>query len=178
MKTNFLFTFLILFSFNCMSQKWLTVNQKYYNMKYKLPESWSVDGFGEDNDWNAEGSSVCHCAGTINLSSDDSNKIIMVAYPCKEGDIKSENRQKVWSYSFIPSDNKDTIKTKYMTFVRSVSDFTSYDDYYIAERDEAWQLLCDNGNNSFILYFFGSTDEMQKQKDTIMQIIRSFSVAK
>ena len=48
------------------SQAWRNVSQADLNIKYKLPNSWEVDGFGAGYGyWDEGGSSGCDCAGTI-----------------------------------------------------------------------------------------------------------------
>ena len=155
-------------------QSWRIVDQSDYNMKYKLPKSWNVDGFGASDDWGAYGSSVCHCSGTINFSDIDSMRVGMVVYPCLKEDVNSEKRQKVWNYEFIKQGDFDTIKTKKLTFIRQKSDFGNEDDYYNSKDYEAWQLIAYNGKFAFVIYFWGRNESMKREEKTIIKILESF----
>jgi hypothetical protein len=55
MKKLLLFSLLSLFVCDVYAQGWRKIDQSFLGMKYKLPKSWTIDGFGY-SDWEEYGS--------------------------------------------------------------------------------------------------------------------------
>lgn len=157
---------LLLHTLSGISQEWQKIDQSFFKMKYELPADWWVDGFGGD-DWDAYGSSVCECAGTINGT--DSPKIRMVIYPSEENGVADSKRQKVWSHVFQSSENEEQItagKNKYSLTKSRWED---------SDKEEVWQLITKKGKYYFIMYFWAEPAIMKSQEETILRILKSFN---
>jgi hypothetical protein len=163
----------------CYAQKWKNIDQKYYGMKYKLPANWAIDGFGQDDDWDANGSSVCECAGTINtFRRFEKDEILMVAYPFEntKGEVlKDSKRMKVWDMQFDTSSIKKSfeITGKYARFQGNVGSWVKG-----TEEDgkvyEVWRLTTKYNKQSYVLYFWANPAIMEKEKKTIYSIVELF----
>lgn len=167
-------------SMSAQDTNWRQIDQSGYNMKYKLPNYWEVDGFGWDEDWDGYGSSVCHCAGTVNLYRDGWDIIIgMVVYPCHKTGVDSLKRQKVWNYKFSNGKKAGKIKTKHLKFSKKVGSWQT-DDWNMEEMKgaEVWQLIAYHDEYAFVMYFWGDKEVLKKKEKVIMKIIESFEPVK
>ena len=158
------------------SQSWSKIDQADFNIKYKLPTSWEVDGFGSGFDyWDDDGSSVCDCAGTINYGPD--RLLGMVIYPI---DSKSDltKREYVWVYHFRPEvAMANEYITKKLTFVKTISNWEKAgdtNDYIDMLNDEVWMFTVTGKNYGFVIYFWGDINIMKKNEKTIYKILDSF----
>lgn len=165
----------ISFSASGYSQTWRKINQEDLNIKYKLPTTWEVDGFGGGFDyWNVAGSSVCECGGTINYGPD--RLLGMIIYPTDaKSDLKS--RDYVWDYHFVPSISVQTVTAKKISFQRVVSkwemDSNGSDEYMGMLNDVVWQLTAKGENFGFVMYFWGDASIMLANGKTIYKILDS-----
>ncbi len=161
------------------AQDWVEVNQKYFGIKYRLPDSWEIDGFG-GNDWESYGSSVCECAGTINIGNRfDDDEIFMVVYPTKFKDsLDIEKRRKVWDMVFDSNGEKSQIKTKNCTFEKIISKWT---DGTAGKRKgwTVWQLKTNYKNKQYyVMYFWAKPEVMKNNEDLLMQILNSIKLVR
>lgn len=182
MNKFFLPLLALLFSmpFNSSAQRWKKIKQSYYNMTYKLPSNWWLDGFGSEEDWEAYGSSVCECAGSINGyeeygDEDEQEWVKMAIYPFKKG-MDMERRLMVWDAKFKPSDQVSKEKTDHLTFKKTVSTWETADGEM--RGNEVWQYLSDDHPYGFVIYFFGPPQYMKKNRQTIEKIIHSLKPEK
>lgn len=177
---------LIFFGIQAISaQTWRTVNQSDFNVKYKLPSDWEIDGFGGSfGEWDEGGSSVCDCAGTINFGYD--RKLGMVLYPFSNASAESEvmrKRDYVWDYHYIFSSkvNKPDYVTKKLTFTIAVSKWelpNDTKDYSEMLDDEVWFIMVSGKNYGLIIYFWGDSDLMKKNESTLYKILDSIVMIK
>ena len=156
------------------SQSWRKINQSELNIKYKLPTTWEVDGFGGyfDN-WEEGGSSVCTCGGTINFGPD--RTLGMVIYPTKSNSDMTL-REYVWDYHFVPTTSVQTVTAKKISFQRVISkwELTNGSDEYMGMLDDVvWQLTAKTENYGFIMYFWGDASIMLANEKTIYKILDS-----
>lgn len=166
---------LVIFQLGLFGQKWRKVNQKYYGMTYELPSSWEVDGFGSDDDWEQNGSSVCDCAGSINIGNRfEADEIYMVVYPTKIKDsLNASKRLKVWEMVFDTSGAKSEVKTKNLSFQKISSKWTKATaDEYVD--NEVWKLTTEFKNQYYVLYFWAKPSVMKKNASLINKILESF----
>lgn len=167
----------LFFFYSGFSQSWRKIDQTDYNMKYKLPKNWEVDGFGSGfNHWDEGGSSVCSCSGTINFGPD--RKLGMVIYPTISTSDLSK-REYVWDYHFIPAVSLiyDDYHTKTLEFEKTISKWeleTIGSDYSEMLDDEVWKFTAKGLDYGFIIYFWANPDIMIKNKKTIYKILDSF----
>lgn len=178
---KFLFT-IISYSFIGLSfsQSWRNVDQSDYNVKYKLPSSWEVDGFGSGFDyWDDAGSSVCSCAGTINYGYD--RKLGMVIYPFND-QTDVVRREYVWDYHFVPSTSVQTVTSKKLSFQRVISKWEmnegSSDEYMGMLDDVVWKLTTKSGSNGLIIYFWGDASMMLANEKNLYKILDSMVMVK
>jgi hypothetical protein len=160
------------------AQKWETIKQDYFGMKYKLPDSWEIDGFG-GNDWEETGSSVCDCAGTINIGNRFSEKeIYMVVYPSRQKDsIDNKKRRMVWDMEFKDTINSVQIKTKYCFFTKKVSKWKEGTEENYAG-SEVWQLKTSFKNQYYLIYFFAKPEVINENEPILIEIINNFQPVK
>ena len=176
---KFIFSIIISSVFSLgFSQSWSGINQSDFNMKYKLPTTWEVDGFGSSEEyWDLDGSSVCNCAGTINFGPD--RKLGMVVYPIRSdySDSVMVKRQYVWDYHFVPSTSKQTVTAKKISFQREISKWelnSGTDEYMNMLDDVVWKLTSKTTNYGFVIYFWGDASVMLANEKTIYKILDSF----
>jgi|SRR5687767_14968384 len=160
------------------AQGWIKINQRDYNVTYKLPKQWEVDGFGSGfGYWDEGGSSVCDCSGTINYGL---NKALgMVIYPFeKTADLVKRNF--VWNYQFVENTAVEQIQTKILKFEKKISKWYTpdgYDDGGMLD-DEVWKFTFTGARYGVVVYFWGDKDLMQKNRTTIQKIMDSLVLVK
>jgi hypothetical protein len=166
---------LMVLQLGLFGQKWRKVNQKYYGMTYELPSSWEVDGFGADDDWEQNGSSVCDCAGSINIGNRfQPDEIYMVVYPTKIRDsVNASKRLKVWEMVFDTTGAKSEVKTKNLSFRKIVSKWTKETAGEYAD-NEVWRLKAEFKNQYYILYFWAKPNVIKKNLCLLNKILESF----
>lgn len=158
-----------------IAQSWRTIDQSDFNVKYKLPTTWEVDGFGGGYGyWNEGGSSVCDCAGTINYGYD--RKLGMVLYPFEIGSDPAK-REYVWDYHFVVSTSVQTVTAKKISFQRIISKWElpegSSDEYMGMLDDVVWQLTAKTEKFGLIIYFWGDQYLIQQNEKNIYKILDS-----
>ncbi len=151
------------------------VEQTEMNMKYELPKTWEVDGFGGGfGDWESDGSSVCNCSGTINFGPD--RKLGMVVYPVtSRSDMKK--RENVWDCHFVATAKTSAYTSKKMTFTKSVSKWEQLGE--VKENaemmdDEVWSFNTTGPNYGFVIYFWGDKNVVNENEKIITKILDSF----
>jgi hypothetical protein len=179
MRSVCIFFLVISFSVVASAQGWRAVNQTDFNVKYKLPTSWEVDGFGGGfGYWNEGGSSVCDCAGTINYGYD--RTLGMVLYPFEIGS-NGKKRENVWGYHFVPSTSVQTVTAKKIAFQRVISkwELNSGSDEYMGMLDDVvWQLTAKTEKYGLIIYFWGDASLMLANEKEIYKILDSMVMVK
>jgi hypothetical protein len=170
-----------LLSFNTalFAQGWAKINQRDYNVTYKLPKQWEVDGFGSGfGSWDEPGSSVCDCAGTINYGFD--RALGMVIYPFeKTADLVKRNF--VWNYEFVSKNAVISIQTKMLEFKKEISTWkleNGTDEGMNMLDDEVWKFTFTGARYGLVVYFWGDKDLMQKNSMTIQKIMDSMMLVK
>lgn len=158
------------------SQSWRSINQSDYNVKYKLPSTWEIDGFGgNESSWENPGSSVCECAGTINFGPE--RKLGMVIYPNKDN-FGEQKREYVWDYHFISvSSELESYNTKKLFFNKFISKWeqpNGSDDYIGMLNDEVWKFTSKSNSYGFVIYFWGDPEIVKQNETIIYQILDSF----
>lgn len=181
MKSKTLFTIMFLFlglSFSAQSQEWRKINQKYFGVKYMLPESWEVDGFGGD-DWESYGSSVCQCAGTINIGNRfEEDDIFMVIYPTRENDsIDGWKRTHVWDMKFVNTGETEVVKTKHARFKKMVSKWKKETAGDRAD-DVVWRFTTSYKRQHYVIYFWAKPETISENKELIEKILHSIKPVK
>lgn len=166
---------LLLAHLGLFAQKWRKVDQSYYGMTYKLPASWERDGFGADDDWESTGSSVCHCAGSINIGNRfEDDEIYMVVYPTKLKDsLNAPKRLKVWQMVFDTLGTKSKVQTKTLTFEKTVSKWTADTGQDFPDA-EVWKLTTAQKGKYYVIYFWAKPEVIKKNAGIIQQILESF----
>lgn len=178
MRALIITTFLLL-NTAVFAQGWVKINQKDYNVTYKIPKQWEVDGFGSGfGSWDEGGSSVCDCAGTINYGFD--RALGMVIYPFeKTADLMKRNF--VWNYQFVEDGAVEKIQTKVLQFEKQISKWTlndGSDEGMNMLDDEVWKFTFKGARYGLVIYFWGDKDLMQKNSTTIQKIMDSLVLVK
>ena len=175
MKLIFSIIAFCVFSLGFSQTAWTDIDQSYFNMKYKLPDSWEVDGFGSGfGSWDEDGSSVCECSGTINFG--PGRKLGMVVYPTS---VKTDpkRRENIWYYHFVPNSETSVYISKKLKFKKTISKWEQNDDVIRDDddmmNDEVWRFELKNGRFGFIIYFWGDSSVMASNEKTIYEILDS-----
>lgn len=175
MKPILVLVFTLLFMAHSFGQKWQRVDQQYYGMKYELPKDWEIDSFGSDNDWEFGGSSVCDCAGTVNIGNRyKEDEVYMVVYPSKyEDSLNATKRTMVWGMTFEDLSAEENYLADHCIFTRDSGrwspEFTGgFTDY------EVWQFKTSGKGNYYVLYFWALPQAMKKHEKIIYHILDSF----
>lgn len=176
MKKAILFTFILLISFSAIyAQKWREIDQSPMGIKYKLPDTWEVDGFGSTN-FDDDGSSVCDCAGTINIGNRfEENEIYMVLYPARtEESALGEKRNQVWGMVF---DNNGT-KSKYVVKKKLVFDITTSTFTKETEGNypdnKVMKIILEHKKQYYVIFFWAKPEVLDQNMSTIYSILDSF----
>jgi hypothetical protein len=160
------------------SQGWIKINQEDYNVTYKLPRQWEVDGFGSGfGSWDTGGSSVCDCAGTINYGFN--RALGMVIYPF-EKTANLVKRNFVWNYEFVSSNEVISIQTKILEFKQEISSWkleNGSDEGNMLD-DEVWKFTFTGARYGLVVYFWGDKELMKKNTLTIQRIMDSMQLVK
>ncbi len=156
------------------SQVMRKIDQSDFNVTYKLPTFWEVDGFGGGFDyWNAGGSSVCDCAGTINFAYE--RTLGMVIYPFDaESDLVI--REYIWDYHFVSGASTTSYKTKKITFEKTVSKWEKNNpaDYEMETLNaEVWRFKVTGPRYGLIVYFWADPDVLHFSEKMIDKILNS-----
>ncbi|TNE54130.1 MAG: hypothetical protein EP338_08170 [Bacteroidetes bacterium] len=154
-------------------EKWVSIDQSYYGMKYKLPQSWEVDGFGS-SDWDDYGSSVCRCAGTINIGDRYGEKTLyMVAYPSLDlKSIREGKRSQVWDWKYDDPGTQGTMKKYgktrwYLTRSSWTKESTKEEDGDLV----VWRYITTYKKQYYVVYFWAKEDVMLEKSGEIDQIL-------
>jgi len=141
---------------------------KFAGVQYKVPVSWDNDGFGsyKPEEWNDHGSAVCACTGFIHL--DYETDLKMVFYPSFIEDLESERHNMIWDYQYVKPEEIEIIKVGKINYEREVSKFENNDKY------EVWRYKCQIKKYAYLIYFFATPEELEKNSETISAIIQSF----
>jgi hypothetical protein len=176
MKTLYLLIAAILFTSSSLAQDWQKVDQSEYGMKYELPKTWEIDGFGWSNDWESAGSSVCDCTGTINIGNRFTDEeIFMVVYPTRTKDsLKATKRQQVWGMTFRQTGGQDLLTTENCQFTRKIGVWDDPEPPLYYEGDIVWQMKTKKHDQYYMLYFWAKQEVWEQHENTVAKIINSF----
>lgn len=159
MKYLFVLLFFVFEPSILNAQHWKELSQATMQLKYEIPQGWYVGGFISGK--------ACNCTGaTVNASKDQ--KINMVIFSSNTVNLDSLKRQKIWGYSFAPpSMVSESLKTNFFDFQKDLSTWN--------EDDEATVLRFATSRNNFqyLVYFWGSFQEVTNHAQTIEQILNS-----
>jgi hypothetical protein len=175
MKSALVACFLIMASGSGYAQSWQKVDQKHYGMKYELPASWEIDGFGWAGDWEHVGSAVCECSGTINIGNRfEEDEIFMVAYPTRYKDsLDAVKRNMVWGMVFDKNGKKFTCETNQCFFHVIESKWKGETNGNDGD-NVVWQLTTSGKGQYYLIYFWADQEVFKQNLKTIYRIIDSF----
>jgi hypothetical protein len=177
---KFIFSAIVFSIFSTgFSQGWRTIDQSGLNVKYKLPGSWEVDGFGGGvGYWEEAGSSVCSCAGTINFAYN--RTLGMVIYPfTATSDMTT--REYIWDYHLVPATQSGSYATKKLSFTKTISKWKKENpaDYDLETLNaEVWMFKFTGPEYGWIVYFWAEPTLLHAKEKTIYMILDSFTQVK
>lgn len=172
-KKNLFFAFfLVLFVANSQAQQWKSFDN--FEIEYKLPSDWWVDGFGDYSrgGWDEHGSSVCECTGVIiGLDDQDGGDIKMLMYPSTEAGLKNPERQKAWDFEWVePTAAQKNIQTATFNFEFKTSQWKDDTEF------EVWQLKTQVDKDFYLLvYFWATPNTLKNNLKTLTTIISSIN---
>ncbi|MFL5753143.1 MAG: hypothetical protein ACJ76F_07045 [Bacteroidia bacterium] len=155
------------------------VSQPNIAMEYQIPKSWKVQEFFKTSWDEPGGSSVCPCAGTINIlkipaGGDEFEYIHMVAYPSDKKGQNVEKRRGAWQYRFVPVENADTINYANFIWLRYTSKFVVHGGENRFKDCVVWKLESHKGKTYYTLYFWARPTVFKEHQPEIEKIIASF----
>jgi len=156
------------------------INLEGLGMKYMVPKGWEVDPFG-GIDWEQTGSSVCHCAGVINIGDYyGEEELYILFYPAaSEDSLNADKRQYAWKMKFYENgvDSISEIRTEKLVFEKRVSEWSvaTGSMYY---GNEVWQLKTHGEGQYYMIYIWASPEVMGKNEVLIQKILESFEPIK
>lgn len=163
----------------CGLSQTVTVSQPNIGMEYEIPKTWKVQEFFKTSWEEPGGSSVCPCAGTINilkipLGGDAFDYIHMVAYPSDKKGQNAEKRRGAWQYRFVPVEDADTINYSSFIWLRYKSKFIVQGGENRFKDCVVWKLESHKEKTYYTLYFWAKPATFREHQPEIEKIIASF----
>jgi hypothetical protein len=157
----------------------VTVSQPNIKMEYEIPKTWKVQEFFKTGWDDPSGSSVCSCAGTINilkipLGGDVFDYVHMVAYPSDKKGQNVEKRRGAWQYRFVPVENADTINYTNFIWLRYSSKFVVQGGENRFKDNIVWKYVSHYGQTYYTLYFWAKPSTFREYQPVIEKIVSSF----
>ena len=149
----------------CWAQQttnWVELQQPSLGLTYQLPKNWFVKGHTDSKN--------CNCTeGTLNTSPEGA--INMVIYRSDEYSLDSLERQSIWGYSFKNHSNSYKIETNGLHLQHTMS--TWIEDKSLS----VIRLSTESKDNRYVIYFWGTLEDLANYKAVIERIIYSLSIA-
>ena len=156
------------------------ISQADLKASYELPVGWEVKQYFK-GDWDKPGgSSICHCALSVNIlkvpnNLDDFDYVHMVVYPSDKKGVADPMRGQVWQYKIATGDNGDSLKTPNLQWKHYTGKLITTGDNRFKDCI-AWKYVTHTANQKafYTVYFWGKPTMMQQYKTVIEKIISGF----
>ena len=145
---------------------------------YELPKEWTVKQYFKD-DWDKPGgSSICHCALSVNILKvpnllDDFDYLHMVVYPSNKKGAADPMRTQVWQYKITQTDAGDSLHTPNLQWLHFNGKLTCPGENRFKDCI-AWKYTTHNQKTYYTVYFWAKPEMMTKYKTVIEKIIQGF----
>ncbi len=156
-----------------------TYTLKDFKFSYTVPKTWKHVEFGSANWEDAGKSSVCKCAGTMDIfkipNGDDYDYIHMVIYPSDKKGQNVEKRRGAWQYRFVPVEDGDSLKTNSLLWTRFTSKFTTTGGENRFKDYKVWQLKSRFGNTYYTMFIWAKPTIFKDYEGKIENIVKTIS---
>ena len=153
------------------------VSQPDLMASYEVPSNWDVKPYFK-GDWDKPGgSSICHCALSVNIlkvpNGDDFDYIYMVVYPSNKKGAADPMRSSVWQYKIATGDKADSLHTPYLQWAQFSGKLTTSGDNRFKDY-VAWKYISHNQKAYYTVYFWAKPTMFTQYKSVIEKIMTGF----
>ena len=153
------------------------VSQPDLKAEYELPSNWSVQQYFKDNWDKPAGSSICHCALSVNIlkvpNGDDFDYLHMVVYPSDKKGSTDPQRANVWQYKITHPEGGDSVKTPHLKWIH-FSGKLIYTGEHRFKEHTAWIYRTHKDKAYYTVYFWAKPSMLSQYKGVIDKIISGF----
>jgi hypothetical protein len=153
------------------------VSQPDLMASYELPAGWKVQQYFKDGWDKSGGSSICHCALSVNIlkvpNGDDFDYMHMVVYPSDKKGSLDPMRTQVWQYKIAHSEKGDSLHTPNLQWIHYSGKLTCVGDNRFKDCI-AWKYQTHNQKAYYTVYFWAKPALMSQYKSAIEKIILGF----
>ena len=153
------------------------VSQPDLMASYEVPKDWSVKQYFKDSWDKAGGSSICHCALSVNIlkvpNGDDFDYLHMVVYPSDKKGASDPMRANVWQYKIANGDKGDSLHTPNLQWLHYSGKLTCDGDNRFKDCI-AWKYVTHNQKTYYTVYFWAKPAMLTQYKSVIEKIISGF----
>ncbi len=152
--------FVLFYSISVVAQDWKVLIHEPIQLEYKIPSNWYVGGLKTNGLDTA-------ITTALNIATDYS---VSMMVKVSEVDLETLKNHKTGIYTFRKQEKKPIVfETKHFEFEQQISTWEE------EPQTMAIQLVARGCNGrSYILYFWGTAEELKKNERIIMTIVKSF----
>jgi hypothetical protein len=154
------------------------IKQPSLKAEYELPGGWEATEFYK-GDWDKPGgSSICHCAMSINILKipgigDEFDYVNMVVYPSDKKGITDPQRNMVWQYKIVHGEGGDSLKTSHLKWKQFQGKIV-YTGEHRFKDNITLTYQTNNGKVYYTVHFWGKASILSQYKGVIDKIMKSF----
>lgn len=153
------------------------VSQPDLMASYELPKDWKPQQYFKDSWDKPGGSSICHCALSVNIlkipNADDFDYLYMVVYPSDKKGASDPMRTQVWQYKIAHGDKGDSLYTPNLQWLHYSGKLTCVGDNRFKDYI-AWKYVTHNQKAYYTVYFWAKPALITQYKTVIEKIISGF----
>lgn len=153
------------------------VSQPDLKAEYELPADWKVQQYYKGGWDKPGGSSICHCAMSVNIlkvpSGNDFEYLHMVLYPSDKKGASDPQRSTVWQYKITHGEHGDSLITEHLRWKHYTGKLT-YSGEHRFKDCIAWKYETHKEQTYYTVYFWGKPGMMSQYKGVIDRIMQSF----
>ncbi|MCP4441687.1 MAG: hypothetical protein GY810_22505 [Aureispira sp.] len=164
MKATFTLILVLSSTFIFAQTKWKRLTQRPLEVTYKIPNGWFIGGYMKDPN--------CKCMGaTINTAPDRS--VNMVIFESNQFGLDSLKKQQLWGYTFLANldISEDSLETAHLQYTKALSSWKEDNTL------EVLRFATTYNETSYLIYFWGEKDDIERHQETIDIILHSIEPA-
>jgi hypothetical protein len=154
------------------------VSQPELKAEYEVPADWKVEKYFKDNWDKPAGSSICHCALSVNIlkipnNAGDFDYLHMVVYPSDKKGSADPQRGSVWQYKITHGEQGDSVKTANLKWIHYTGKLV-YTGEHRFKDNIAWIYQTHKDKTYYTVYFWAKPAMLSQYKGVIDKIISGF----
>ncbi len=158
------------------------VSQPDLKAEYEVPADWTVQQYFKDNWDKPAGSSICHCALSVNIlkvpnGAGDFDYLHMVVYPSDKKGIADPQRGYVWQYKITHPDGGDSVKTPNLQWIHYSGKLVYTGEHRFKEH-MVWVYQTHKDKTYYTVYFWAKPSILTQYKGVIEKTIQGFKALK